>query len=170
LARWETAHQPTRLRAEPAGPEGYEFVENLFTDIAKDYLGFAWRHTPFARLRRVALTDIWILRENTRIVGYTFASADQTMLTISNLVLQPGIDAVEAISAVAAQLKSAYVQVKASRPIEIASLQRRGYHLTHPTWDSFMVKPIVPEVTFADAQRLFGIGTDRFLISWLDTT
>jgi len=170
LARWETAHQPTRLRAESPGPEGYDFVEHIFTDIAKHYLGFAWRHTPFARLRRVALTDIWILRENTRIVGYTFASADQTMLTISNLVLQPGIDAVEAISAVAAQLKSAYVQVKASRPVELTSLQRAGYHLAHPTWDSFLVKPLVSEVTIEDAQRLFGIGTDRFLISWLDTT
>jgi predicted acetyltransferase len=170
LGRWETAHQPTRLRAEPPTPEGFDFVEHIFMDVAKNYLGFAWRHTPFAPLRRVALSDIWILRENTRLVGYAFASADQTMLTITNLVLQPGIDAAEAISAVAAQLKSAYVQVKASRPIEIASLQRRGYHLTHPTWDSFMVKPLVPEVTFADAQRLFGIGTDRFLISWLDTT
>jgi hypothetical protein len=29
---------------------------------------------------------------------------------------------------------------------------------------------VVPEVTAADARRLFGIGTDRFLISWLDVT
>jgi hypothetical protein len=33
-----------------------------------------------------------------------------------------------------------------------------------------MVKPLVPKVTAADARRLFGIGTDRFLISWLDVT
>jgi hypothetical protein len=33
-----------------------------------------------------------------------------------------------------------------------------------------MVKPLVPEVTAEDARRAFGIGTDRFLISWLDTT
>jgi GNAT superfamily N-acetyltransferase len=170
LACWETAHQPTRLRAQPMGSEGYDFVEQIFTNIAKDYLGFAWRHTPFARLRLINLTDIWILRENARVVGYAFTRADQTMLTISNLVLQQGIDAAEAIAAVAAELKSAYVQVKASRPTEIVSLRRAGYHVAHPTWSGFMVKPLIPEVTVEDAQQLFGIGTDRFLISWLDVT
>jgi GNAT superfamily N-acetyltransferase len=28
LTRWETAHQPTHLRARPPGSEGYDFVEN----------------------------------------------------------------------------------------------------------------------------------------------
>jgi GNAT superfamily N-acetyltransferase len=32
LARWETAHQPTRLHAEPPGPGGYESL-NKFTGI-----------------------------------------------------------------------------------------------------------------------------------------
>ena len=139
-------------------------------DIAKDYLGFAWRHTPFARLRRVSLTDIWILRENKRVVGYAFAHADPTLLAISNLTTQQGIDTAEAVAAVAAELKSAYVQVKVSRPVEISSLRAAGYHVAHPSWSSFMVKPLVPEVTFEDARRLFGIGTDRFMISWLDET
>jgi GNAT superfamily N-acetyltransferase len=170
LARWETAHQPTRLRAQPPGLEGYNFVEQIYQRIAKDYLGFAWRHTPFARLRLVNLADIWILRENNRLVGYAFARADPTMLTISNFVIQQGIDSAEAIAAVAAELKSAYVQVKVSRPVEIRSLQRAGYHVAHPTWDGFMIKPLVPEVTAEDARQLFGIGTDRFLISWLDVT
>jgi GNAT superfamily N-acetyltransferase len=171
LARWETAHQPTRLRAQPLGPEGYDFVEQIFIDIARDYLGFAWRHTPFARLRRVVNpTDIWILRENNNVVGYALARPDQTMLTISDLVLHTNIDPAEATAAVAAELKSSYIQVRVSRPVEITSLQRAGYHVAHPTWDGFMVKPLVPGVTFEDARQLFGIGTDRFLISWLDVT
>jgi hypothetical protein len=33
-----------------------------------------------------------------------------------------------------------------------------------------MVKSLDPSVTVEDARRLFGIGIDRFLISWLDTT
>jgi len=170
LARWETAHQPTRQRATTPGPEGYDFIEGIFKDIAKDYLGFAWRHTPFARLRRVSLEHIWILRENRHVVGYAFAHADPALLTISNLTTQPGIDAAEAVAAVAAELKSAYVQVKVSRPVEVSSLRAAGYHVAQPSWSSFMVKPLVPEVTFEDARRLFGIGTDRFLISWLDET
>ncbi len=171
LAPWETAHQPTRLRAQPLGTEGYDFVDKIYMDIAHDYLGFAWRYIPFARLRRVVNSaDIWILRENNRVIGYALTSPDQTILTISNLVLQRNIDAAEATAAVAAELKSAYIQVRVSRPVEITSLRGAGYHVSHPTWDAFMVKPLVPEVTFEDAQQLFGIGTDRFLISWLDTT
>ena len=171
LAPWEIAHQPTRLWAQPLGPEGYDFVDKIYMDIAQDYLGFAWRYIPFARLRRVVNpADIWIIRENNRVVGYALARPDQTILTISNLVLQRNIAAAEATAAVAAELKSAYVQVKISRPSEITSLRGAGYQVAHPTWDAFMVKPLVPEVTFKDAQQLFGIGTDRFLISWLDTT
>jgi GNAT superfamily N-acetyltransferase len=170
LARWETAHQPTRMRAQPPGNGGYDFIEQIYKDIAGSYLGFAWRHTPFAPMRRVNLTDIWILHENSHVIGYALANADQTMLKISNLVLQPGIDAAEAIAAVAAQLKSAYIQVEISRPIDIASLRRAGYHVSNPTWGGFMIKPLVPEVSVEDACRLYGIGTDRFLISWLDIT
>jgi GNAT superfamily N-acetyltransferase len=170
LALWETAHQPTRLSAEPAGMDGYALIEQIYRDVAGDYLGFAWRHTPFSRLRRVSLTDIWILTENSRMVGYALTNASPTMLEISNLVLQPGIDAAEAVAALAAQLRSDYVQVKASRPVEAASLRRAGYQVAQPTWGSFMVKPLVPGVTAEDARRLYGIGTDRFLISWLDVT
>jgi GNAT superfamily N-acetyltransferase len=170
LARWETAHQPTRLNAQLPGPEGYDFVEQIYMSVAKSYLGFAWRYTPFERLRRISLTDIWILRENSRVVGYALTRADQAMLTISNLVLQQGIDASEAVAAVAAELNSAYVQVKVSRPIEMTSLRGARYHVAHPTWDSFMIKPLIPEVTLEDARELFGMGTDRFLISWLDVT
>ncbi len=171
LARWETAHQPTRLRAQPPGQQGYDLAEQIYQEIAKDYLGFAWRHMPFDRLRRlVNLTDIWILRENTHIVGYAFAHADPNMLHISNLVLNQGIDAAEAMAALAAELKSAYVHVKVSRPIEMNSLRRAGYHVAYPTWDGFMIKPLVPEVTVEDARQLFGIGKDQFLISWLDVT
>ncbi len=171
LVRWETAHQPTRLRVQPLGSEGYENVERIYSDIAKDYLGFSWRHTPFAGLRHaVSLTDIWILYENNQIVGYALARLEQPLLSISNIVLRKHIDPAEAIAAVSAKLKSAYVQVKISRPIEIASLQAAGYHVAYPNWDTFMVKPLLPEVTFEDARRLFGMGTDQFLISWLDVT
>jgi GNAT superfamily N-acetyltransferase len=173
LARWETAHQPTRLRAEPAGlsgPEGYDCVEGLFETIGRHYLGFAWRHKPFARLRdRIDLRDIWVLQENNEPVGYVFAHNHDTLLHISLQVLLPGVDAAEAIGAVVSKLKSSFIEVSLTRPSDVLSLQRAGYRLAHPNWDAFMVKPLVPEVTVEDARRLFGIDTDRFLISWLDT-
>ena len=178
LAKWETAHQPTRLSVQPVGTavskskgsDGYEFVEKLFADIAQEYLGFAWRHTPFARLQLVFLSDIWIVQENGHPIGYAFVHADPSMLKISNLTLKLGADIAEAVAAITAELKSTYVQVKITRPVEIESLGRAGYQVAHPTWGAFMVKPLVPDVTADDARRLFGIGTDRFLISWLDLT
>jgi GNAT superfamily N-acetyltransferase len=170
LARWETAHQPTRLLARPTGPEGYESVERGFLSIAGSYLGFAWRHTPCAALRLVNPADIWILRENRQDVGYAIASSDTILLRVSSLLLRHGVDAAEAIAAVAAQFRARYVQVEVSRPVEIASLRRAGYQVAHPSQAGFLLRPLVPDVTLEDARRLFGIGTDRFLISWLDVT
>ncbi len=171
FAPWKTAHQPTRLNAGPPGPAGYDFVESLFENFARDYLGFARRHTPFARLRdNVSLEDIWILWKNEQPVGYALAHVDKAMLKITNLLLRYGIDATEAIAAVVARVKTAYVQVRISRPSEIASLQRAGYQIAHPNWNAFMVKSLTPQVTVDDARFLFGIGTDQFLISWLDVT
>jgi hypothetical protein len=169
-ARWETGNQPTRLRAQQVGQEGYDFVEQVYADIAKDYLGFTWGYTPFDQLRRVNLSDIWILRENNEVVGYTFAHSDQARLTVTNFLLQLDIDATEAIAAVAAELKSLYFQVKISRPVEITSFRYAGYHVAHPTWGGLMMKSLTPEVLIDNAKRHFGIGTDKFLISYLDVT
>lgn len=171
LARWETALQSTRLRAERPDSGGFDFVEKVFETVATDYLGFAWRYTPFARLRdNVSLEDIWILWEGDQPIGYALTHGDKTTLKISDLLLRRGVDAVEAVAAVVSGVKTSYVQVRVSRPMDIASLRRAGYHVAHPDWGAFMLKPLHPEVSVEDARRLLGIGTDRFLISWLDMT
>jgi GNAT superfamily N-acetyltransferase len=171
LAHWETAHQPTRLNAQPAGAEGYDLIERIYSDIARKYLGYAWRHTPFAPMRdKVNTGDLWVLWENNHPVGYALAHLEKNILNISSVLLREGIDVAEAIAAVVNELKSTYVRVRVSRPAEINSLRRAGYPVAHPTWGAFMLKPLVPEVTTENARQLFGIGTDRFLISWLDVT
>ena len=171
LTRWETAHQPTHLCAQPLGSGGYDFVEKLFADLANNYLGFAWRHTPFARLRdKVNPEEIWILWENNTAVGYVFARKENSILLINVQVLRMDINATEAIAAITSELHASYVQVSMSRPSDIDSLRRAGWQVAHPDWGAFMVKPLLSDKTAEDARCLFGIGTDRFLISWLDTT
>ena len=171
LARWETAHRPTRLRARQPGSEGYNLVESIFQQVASNYLGFAWRHTPFAPLRdKVKLGDVWILEKNTQPLGYVFAHLNNSMLEISCLLVPDGIDTTEAVAAVVAQFQTSYVKVKITRPIDVVSLGRAGFQVAQPTWGAFMVKPLTPDATVEDARQLFGIGTDRFLISWLDMT
>jgi GNAT superfamily N-acetyltransferase len=168
---WERAHQPTRLRVEHPGPEGYDFLEKLFDWLARDYLGFAWRHKPFARLReRVSLENIWVVWENSEPAGFLFAYKDDVLLRVNVQLLRPGINAAEAVASVVSQIKSCYVQVSLSRPSDMISLRNAGYRVAQPSWGAFMVKPLTPDVTIEDARRLFGIGSDRFLISWLDTT
>ena len=171
LARWETAHQPTRLRARLPGPEGFNLVDKIFENVASHYIGYAWRHTPFAFLRdKVDITDMWILWENRTPVGYAIAQKNKSILNISSLLLTLDTDVTEAVAAVVNEVKTAYVKVKITRPVEIASLRRAGYLIAHPTWGAFMLKPLLPDVTVDDARRPFGIGTDRFLISWLDVS
>lgn len=171
LARWETAHQPTRFRAQPATEEGFDFVEKLFEDLAGDYLGFAWRHQPYFRLRdKVKLDDIWIVWENRKPVGYIFAHKEGPLLKLDIQVLRMDINGTEVIAAVASRLKTSYVQVTMSRPSDIANFKRAGWQVACPAWNAFMVKPLYPDLTSEDARRLFDIGTDRFLISWLDVT
>lgn len=171
LAPWATAHQPTRLHARPPGPAAYDFVESLFAQLAPEYIGFTWRHTPFAPLRdKVSPEHIWILWENNQPVGYAIARIEKAILKITNVLLHPDLDIAEAIAALVAKIKTNYVQVKLSRPSEILSLQHAGYQVARPTWGAFMVKPLTPDVTVEDARQLFGVGTDRFLISWLDLT
>ena len=171
LARWEMAHQPTRLRAQPVGEEGYAFVDRIFENLSGEYLGFAWRHLPFIRLRdKVGLEDIWVVWENSEAVGFVFARKEDPVLKIDIQLLRKDVQAADVIAAVASSLKTSYVHVSLNRPANIASLQRAGWLVAHPTWSAFMVKPLVDDVTVEDARRLFGIGTDQFLISGLDVT
>lgn len=171
FAPWDTAHLPTRLHAQRPGDGGFGQIDRVFEHLAPDYLGFAWRHTPFARMREeVSLDDVWVLYQNDQPIGYAITQVDKDMLKISTLLLQDGVDATEAVAAVIAELKTPFVQVKTNRPNETTSLGRAGYQVAHPDRDAFMLKSLVPGVTVDDASRLFGIGTDRFLISWLDTT
>lgn len=171
LARWETAHQPTRLRVRRPGAAAFEQVDIIFQEIACSYLGFAWRHTPFTPLRdRVPPEDVWIILENNRPVGYALAHLNQTVLNISSLLVSDGIDMSEAVAAVAAELKASYIKVKINRPVEIESLKRAGFHVAQPTWGAIMLKPLVPQANIQQARHLFGIGTDRFLISMLDVS
>lgn len=171
LAKWEVAHQPTRLRAQPASEGGFDLLEKIFEDLAGDYLGFAWRHRPFARLRdKVNPENIWIVWKNHEPVGYVFAGNENLILKMDIQILRRDIDVSEAVAAVASNFQSSYVQVTMSRLSDIAGLQRAGWQVAYPNWNAFMVKPLLPNMSADDARRLFGIGTDRFLISWLDVT
>lgn len=171
LAHWNTAHQPTRLIARPPGSEGFNLVDSIFKNVASSYLGFAWRHTPFTHLRnKVDMGDVWILWKDNQPVGYALAQKSKSLLNISSVLFSKGTEITEAVAALVNEAKTEYVKVKITRPVEIAGLREAGYQIAYPNWEAFMLKSLSSHVTVNDARRLFGIGTDHFLISWLDVT
>lgn len=171
LARWEAAYQPTRLQAEPAGPEGHDRIERLFTEFASLYLGFAWRQTPFVMLReRTNPEELWVLQEAERPMGYALTHIEGSLLHIRSLVLLPHVDISEAAAAVVTKIKTPYVKVSFHRPVDYDSLRRAGYRVAQPCWDAFMIKALDPDASLGEARQRYAIGSDRFLISWLDLT
>jgi GNAT superfamily N-acetyltransferase len=170
-AEWDLAHQPTRLRAAPPGAGGYDLIENIYKQVGGEYFGFSIRQSPYSYMRdHVKLEDTWVIWKNDHPVGYALANVERAVLRISNILLSEELDVAEAVAAVAARVKTAFVQVKISRPVDILNFRRKGFELAHPNWDAFMVKPLIPGTNPGDARRMFGMGTDKFLISWLDTT
>ena len=170
-ACWDSAHLPTRISALRPDSDGFDQIDQIFESIASDYLGFAWRPKPFTHLRdKVNLEEVRILWLAEQPVGYAITHIKKDHLIINNLLLQPGIDAAEAVAAIIAEEKITYIQVTVERPDDISNLKKAGYQIAQPNWDAFMIKPLFPDVTANNARSLFGIGTDRFLISWLDTT
>jgi hypothetical protein len=171
LARWETAHQPTRLRLQPAPGGDSDGIEALVQSVAAGSLGFAWSAPPPAPPGgALDLETVRILCRNHEPVGYLSTRRYDTLTRVTVHALVPGADAAEAVAAITSEETCAYVQVIVSRPAEIASLRAAGYQVTHPDRLAFLLKPLGAGVSHDDARRLFGIGTDRFLISWLDTT
>jgi hypothetical protein len=92
------------------------------------------------------------------------------VLTVSDLLLTEGVDAADAVAALARELTITYLKVRVNRPSEAASLRQAGYPSPRPDWSTFMIKPLTPDVTADDARRLFGIGTEQCLISSIDVT
>lgn len=166
--------RPVNLRAERAGPERLSLADHLFKQIAGEYLGFARRHLPFFSFLDhrgyLSARDLWLIWRGHDLVGYVAAFNTKSVLTVANLLLYEEIDPVGAVSAVAHDLDFPYVQVRIDRPADIAYFAQAGFHVTHCDWGTFMVKPLALGATADDFRHRFGVGTDHFLISYMDVT
>lgn len=89
---------------------------------------------------------------------------------MNDLLLAEGVEAAEAVEALARETDPAYLRVFINRPSMAESLRRAGYPLELPGWSTFMVKSLEQGLRTDDFRRLFGIGTERFMISPLDIT
>lgn len=161
------------LRAEKAGPERLALADGLFARGAAHRLGFAWRHKPFfpsmVRLGDLNVDDIFLLSRNEEAVGYAIAQLKDTVLRVSDVLLLHGEDLTGAISILKEETGASCVRVRVNRNSDALLLERSGFRIASRDWDTFMMKSLTG-YDVKDACGLFGIGSEKFLISWLDTT
>lgn len=174
VARLKALPVETGLRAERAGSDRLPLADDLFEKLSNNHLGFARRHRPFFPFleRRQYLTgqDLWLLYQEDEPVGYAIAFLAKSVLRIANLLLFEHIDPVAAVAAIARQVEAPYVQVTVDRLEDTGSYLQAGFNLAQKSWGTFMVNPLAAGVTVEDFRQLYGVNTNRFLISYMDTT
>jgi len=174
LAERKTVLRDTDLSAERAAKPQFHLADSIFQKVAAGRLGFTRRHDGFMTMMvetgEVDEDELWLISREREIVGYAVAKASEGVLVVSDLLLVDGADAALAVAALTRESTARYVRVIASTQTHVASLHRAGYELATPSWSTFMIKPLITDITVRDASRLMGIGTERFMFSQLDTT
>ncbi|MFX0185593.1 MAG: GNAT family N-acetyltransferase [Candidatus Hodarchaeota archaeon] len=167
------------LHIEQAEYDKLYLADDLFREVSVNHLGFARRHEPFmsamVKIGEIAMgkieeKNIWFLWEENKLVGYLIASKIGSVLKIMDLLLTKGVNAATAITSLVRKLPISYIQVKSNYNSITESLSEVGARIVPQDWSTFMIKPLTREAMNIDPKTLFGIGTDRFLFSWMDTT
>ena len=118
----------------------------------------------------IAPDSLWLVWQGGKLVGYLVAQRHDEIVWVRDFLLRENTDVVSVMGTLIHKLNAAYIQVHTRRQANVDALHQAGYRIAQPNWSTFMMKPLVSGVTIDDARRLFAIGTDRFLISPLDTT
>jgi ribosomal protein S18 acetylase RimI-like enzyme len=174
FTRADAVQQATPLRAERAGADKLYLADDFFAHAAAGHLGFAQRPEGYLAIMvttgELAADSVWLLWDGGEIVGYTLARISESVLSVDDVLIADDADAASAIAAIIRETATTYVSIRINHPSAAASLRRAGYPPARPGWHTFMIKPLFPNVSVDDARALFGIGTERFLISPVDLT
>jgi len=170
----ESVRLATRLVAEHATPDRYPLADTFFHEVSAGYLGFARRSKAFIAMM-VAIGDlgaeqVWLLWDGEELAGYALATISESVLSVNNLLLRESALAAEAVSALCQEQPVSYVRVHLDQASVGESLRKAGYPPGLPGWGTFMIKPLIPDVSVEGARRIFGVGTERFMISPIDVT
>jgi GNAT superfamily N-acetyltransferase len=174
VAQTGAVQRDTPLTAEQAGPEKLYLADDLFTRVAAGLLGFAQRPAGYLAMLvttgDLAADSVWLLWDGGEMVGYALARVSESVLAVDDLLIAHDVYAAGAIAAIIRETAARYVCLRINHPPMTTSLRRAGYPVARPGWHTFMIKPLFPNVSLDDALALFGIGTERFLISPADVT
>lgn len=174
MARCDEVCGQSSLRAIQADASKWILVDELFDRLSRDYLGFARRHPAFIAMMVAAgdigPKDIWLIRREGHLVGYALARRVDTVLSVYSLLLETGVDAAEAVAAIADEMNVLFMRVRVDHERVGENLRGAGYPPIRDRWGVFMIKSLVPELSLDAARSSLGIGSERFLISQIDIT
>jgi ribosomal protein S18 acetylase RimI-like enzyme len=174
FARLEDIRQETALVAERASPEQIALAEAFYQQAAVGYLGFARRGRNYLAIMAATgdldAGEVWLLWDGDRLAGYALASLSESILAVNSLLLEKGQGAAEAVAAICKGQDVRFVRVRVDHPSVGVGLLQGGYPSGLESWTTFMVKPLATGASAGEARRLLGIGTPRFLISYIDVT
>jgi predicted acetyltransferase len=164
----------SRLYAERATQARLHLADTFFSQVASEYVGFAWRPNDFLACQSATgdlnPNDVWLIWKQDKLAGYAIALERETVLVVTDLLLSNDIVPPSAIAALIEHTAAAYIQVTLKHHRWIEALRAVGYVVAAPHWATFMAKPLHDDLPIDEAQRLFCFGTPKFLISWLDHT
>lgn len=174
FGRRERVGDAAGIRAERAGEADRALADALFAQAAAGRLGFSRRHAGFSAMLvatgELGAGEFWLLRRGQSAIGYALAGLAEGILRVKHLCLLEAAAAPAALAALSAALPADYLQVRVDDAAIGAALARAGWPPALPDWNSFLVKPLDPTLSHAEARRLLGVDSGRFLISPLDQT
>lgn len=174
FARLEDVDQDTSLVAERASPGRIDLADAFYQQAATGFLGFARRNRNYLAIMVTTGDldegDVWLLWKGDRLAGYVLANISESILAVNSLLLARGQDAAEAVAAICKGQDVHFVRIRVDHPLVEADLIRGGYPQGQEGWATIMVKPLLAGASTDEARHLMGIGTQRFLISYIDVT
>ncbi|MFX0092993.1 MAG: GNAT family N-acetyltransferase [Candidatus Hodarchaeota archaeon] len=167
------------LTAEQGDSEQISLTDDLFRKVSANCFGFARRFEPFipamVAIREIAMgkigeKNVWLLWEDNELVGYLIVKDSESVLKIVDMLLTKDVDPISAIASLTRKYSTPYLQIQSNQPSITESLSKTGARVVPQDWSTFMIKPLTAEVMNIDIKDFFGVGTDRFLFSWMDST
>lgn len=167
------------LYVEQADPNLLHLADELFQQVSQNQYGFSKRFEPFISamvtigeiaIGNIEKNDIWFLWKYNQLVGYFIAKFSGSILQVIDMLLISEISVTDAISSLVTKLRTPYVQIRSTRSTITKILKKNCDYVIPQDWGTFMIKPLTPEVKKTNLIDLFGINTNRFLFSWLDST
>ncbi len=167
------------LSIEQADADQLYMADKIFQQISQNQYGFSKRFMPFMSsmvaigeiaFGKIEQNDIWFVWNENQFVGYLIAKLSGSILQIIDILLIDGINVTDVIFSLITKFPTQYIQVRSTRPSITENLMKNCKYFVPQDWGTFMIKPLTSKVNQVDLKDLFGIGTDKFLFSWLDST